>query len=374
MRYLAVLSLTALFAFPAEALRPEDIGATQYGTGYVAAAEKYRKKVTKYGNTHGWDETKIQKYYSELEKIFLVEFKNVPKTLKKTSLVEEERKTFFQMIAHLQEEDRLQKPTVIMIGKDQAVATDGHHRLRTMVYLTEVLEGGEKIWPGEVKHSLAHVNRLSPKGELISSLDLVDPIVLENFPKKAKASEIMQELLERRLGLWDDPKDDALAAKYYGPKKSHQASKKDLDYLASKLGITDGPDGIKFTPITELPDSSTRTLMGRYFDTRKIKKGAAFKDYVEFYVGDDLREIVKEKPGSYPNLEKVIDPKTSIKEQQRLMEAAMNELDYVYATKKSLREKTVSFAVSGDVKVEAALRKLKNSICSLAKPAKLKID
>lgn len=374
MYYLSILSLAFLFALPAKALRPEDIGATQYGTGYVAAAEKYRKKVTKYGNTHGWDEGKIQKYYKELEKVFLVQFEKVPHTLKKTGLIEEERKTFFQMIAHLQEEDRLQKPTVIMIGKDKAVATDGHHRLRTMVYLTEILEEGDKLWPGEVKHSLAHVNRVTSKGELISSLDLVDPIVLENFSKKAKAHEIMQELLERRLGLWDDPKDDALAAKYYGPKKSHRAPKKDLEYLASKLGITDGPDGIKFTPISELPDSSTRTLMGRYFDSRKVKKGAAFKDYVEFYVGYDVRDIVKERPGSYPNLEKVIDPKTSIQEQQKLMEAAMNELDYIYATKKSLREKTVSFAVTGNEQVEKAMRKLKYSICSLSKPAKLKID
>lgn len=363
-----VILVLLLHASLAVAILPESVGSSQYGTGYISAADKYIIKVDALAKKAGWsDELKI-KLYSELDKLLLSSHGQEKAILQASKLSASERKTFLTMICTLQDTDRLKKPRLFMIGKHRAVATDGHHRLRTMVKLTDSLKEANKLWPMDVREILISAGRIDKERKLIMSLPLIDPIIVTILPKDAKAYELMRALLKEHLGLWLDPSDNDLAAKFHG-KKSEKASKSELKYLASKLGITDGPEGIKYIPITELPDNSMRTLMGKFFATRGFKEGkVSFKDYVEFYVGDDVTHLVNKHPEKYPSLAKVTNPKATIAEQRLHLNAAMDELDELFSLKKKLNKSTVELSSSGKAKkaVQSKLEALKFKYCEIS--------
>lgn len=352
-----------LLATVAHAILPENVGSTQYGTGWIAASDKYDKRVKAYGLKMGWNEQQTNKLYGQLEKILLSNANEEMAIMKASQFTSAERKMFFEMVVHLQEGDRVKKPKLFMIGTQRAVATDGHHRLRTMIKLKKSLEASKDIWPEELTSVMKDLNRVTPDGKLITSLELHEPIVLKKLPKDVKSHQLMREILEQKLGLWLDPADDALATKYYG-KKAQNASKKELQYLASKLGIVDSADGIKYIPIDELPDSSMRTLMGRFFDTRGFKAGkVGFKDYVEFYVGDDVKKAVGKNPLRYPNLVKIANPATTLAEQRQVLNGAMLELERLIAVEPKIVDKILSLTNLGEKEVKWRMEKLKFSYC-----------
>ncbi len=359
-----VLFCSLVISTLAFAILPENIGGTQYGVGYVAASNKIPKDLKVISTELGWTEIKYDMYLHKIEQIMLSRHDEVHNILKNSTFSTEHRAEFLDVLARLQEMERKNKPKLFMLGPERAVATDGHHRVRNMVKLTEAMESSAKLWPDEVLNVLSKYQRIDKSGKMVLSLSLIDPIVVMNLPANTDAATLMRNILIHRAGLWSDPADVALAKKYMGTKNIDKITKKELRYLASKLGIVDGVNGVTFTPVTELPDYSLRTLVGDFFAKKKIKgKPAAFKDYVEFYVGDEIKKYVAKNPAKYPALAKIVNPQTSIAEQRALMQSASLELERLYAVKKGIYEKTLDLTIKGRPEVEASLERIRYMYC-----------
>jgi hypothetical protein len=188
--------------------------------------------------------------------------------------------------------------------------------------------------------------------------------VVAKLPANATAAEVMREILVHKSGLWLDPADVAMAAKFGGKKNVANATKKELRYLAGKLGILDTPKGLVFTPVTELPDYSLRSLVGKFFYSRGFKEGkVAFKDYVEFYIGDEIKGYVAKNPSQYPALAKIVHPETTIAEQKAVTNAAFEELEHLFAVKKGMTERTLALTFKGKADVTEAMDKVRFKFC-----------
>lgn len=344
---------------------PENIGSTQYGTGHLAAAQKYARRISKYGEKNNWDKKFIERVTLSLEKLLCTQTNKVGAVLKSLDLSPKERKKFLGIIPELQKMDQGKVAQLLLIGKNRAVATDGHHRVRTMVKMSEVLSEANKLWPKEVKYILAPYERVRPNGELVLTLPLLKADVLDKLPENARARDVMRSILSHKMGLWSDPKDDALATSFYGKEKSMTANGNQLDHLARKLGIIDGPKGVTFIPIAKLPDSPMRTLMGSYFSSRGLKNDEkiSYKAYVEFYLGDDVKVLVTKNPKKYPILYKILVLGSSVEEQKRFLTLAMEEMDKLFALHEALILKTMALTQTGAHEVENLLFKMKVKNC-----------
>lgn len=360
---MVAIYLCFLFTKNGHAILPEQVGSTQYGVGYVAAALKYRERLAVIAKENKLTESQALKIQKSLEELLTIPTNEMDDYLKTHFADPRERKIFLTTITKLQVTDQSKVVQLFMIGENRAVATDGHHRIRTMTQMANILKKSEVLWPGEVRSILKAEGRVK-KGELIYSFHINKESIVERLPKKATASDVMLALLKRKTGLWENPTDAKFAKKFYG-KKSMNATNKDLTYLANKLGIVDGPRGVMYTPITELPDSTMRTLMGNFFRSRGLKsKKISYRAYIEFFLGDKVVEIINKDPKKYPTLNKVLNTSgMRVMEQVHLMENALNELDDVFARYEAIADKTKSLTLKGHGRVDDLLNKMKLQLC-----------
>lgn len=349
---------------PSSAIFPENIGATQYGTGHLAAAGKLEKESLRIGEELGWPEEKTRALHGHVENLISSKENLIPQFFANSSIPHSERKSFIDLVLKLQEKVSSKSPVLFMIGSDRAVAVDGHHKIRALGKLNEIVEESRNSWAQELTASLSEKGRIR-NGVMETSLEFKKPKILHTFSPNIKASKLMRVILASKMGIWADPKDDKLAKKFYGKKRASKASKTELKHLASQLGIKDGPKGLSFTPVLNLPDSPNRTLMGMYFESRGLKDGdVAYRMYVEFYVGDEVKTIAAKNPEQFPNLSKFLDPKTGVREQKKVLKEAMTELDEMFALKKKLSTATIQLASKGSTEVERLLTKIKTAYCS----------
>jgi len=374
LRYLTFLLLFLTF-YPAESVLAkifaEDVGGTQYGTGHLAAAQKYKERVDDIAKREKWSPEFKERLYLSLEEMLCSHKNDMAVILRSNFHSPGERKTLFRTIFELQDTDQKKVVQLLMIGKDRAVAVDGHHRIRTRVQLSNILKVSNNLWPEEVKSTMTSAGRLKKNGDLKWSLPIENPQVIGELPGDAKAREIMRALLKQNMGLWKDPADMAMAKSFFG-KKSKNASKNDLQYLASKLGIVDSPSGVRYIQVTDLPDASMRTVMGNYFRTRGMKSDKiTFQAYVEFYLGDEVKQKVLQNPGKYPMLGRILDPDAPIMKQKLLMDTALDEIDKLFSDFEEMKAKTTDLTITGSRRVENTLEKIRFFKCGRASAMEL---
>ncbi len=347
---------------PAQAIYPENIGTTQYGIGYLAAADKLDRDARRLGDDRGWSREKSRRLYTLIEDGITAPASGLSRILSRVS--EDDRKGFIRMLVHLQEVVSEKSPWLFMIGRDRAVATDGHHKVRSLQRLNDMLTLSSERWRTETRKILSDADRVDRAGRMRTRLPFSAPEVLGRYPANVKAAEVMRGILSQRMGLWENPEDTALARRFYGPEASRRASVQDLNRLASSLGIEDSPTGLSFIPIREVRDNPTRTLMGVYFETRGLKEGdVGFIAYTEFFVGDHVRELAQQDPQRYRSIIRFLSPETTIQQQRELLPAALNEVDALYANRATLAAATLELASQGARDVERLLNKLKRSYC-----------
>lgn len=356
--------LFALFPLSSFALYPEQIGATQYATGHLSSASKLKGDAYEIGAALGWRTEKTAAMFRTIEEMLISGLGDIPRMMRGLKFTESERRTFLELTTRLQDKVSTKKPLLIMIGENRAVATDGHHKIRALAKLNEILKESQSIWPLETRSVLTVLGRVSSDGRLETALKFKHPKIVDKIPKDAKASKVVRTLLKNKMGLWKSQKDDELARSFYSKKKSQKISKKDLKYLGAKLGIEDGPQGLKLRSIQDLPDSPNRTLMGHYFESRGLKAGdVAFRTYVEFYVGNDVKEIASKNANRFPNLIKFLTSQTPVKEQKLILERAMNELDEMFVLKKKISKSTMESATKNSKDVEKAIGRIQEATC-----------
>ncbi len=363
---LNLLKTTLLFlliqVLPSYAIFPENIGATQYGIGYLAAADKLDRDARKFGDDRGWPRERSRRLYNLIEDGITASSSELPRILNRVP--EDDRKAFIRLLVHLQEKVSEKSPWLFMIGRDRAVATDGHHKVRSLQRLNDLLAQSSERWPIEVRKVLKDADRIGGNGRLKIRLPFSNPEILGRFPADVRAADVMRGILAQRMGLWESADDTTLARRYYGPEASGRASTRELNHLASRLGLEDSPNGLSFVPIRELRDNPTRTLMGVYFETRGLKEGdVAYVAYTEFFVGDQVRTLAQQNPERYRNIINLLAPGATIQQQRDLLPAALSEVDHLYANRAGLARTTIDMATRGRRDVEDLLNKLKRSYC-----------
>lgn len=374
MRYLSVLFLLLAF-IPTESVLAkifaEDVGGTQYGTGHLAAAQKYRERIDAIAVREGWSEPFRNRIYLSIEEMLCMPRSGMSSVLRSKLPDPMDRRALLKTIVELQETDQKKVVQLLMIGNKRAVAVDGHHRIRTRVQLSNILKEANSLWPGEVRVAMSSLGRVKEDGKIRWALPIENPDIIGELPKDAKAKDVMETLLKKGMGLWKDPDDMALAKSLFG-KKSKDASKKQLEYLASKLGILDSPDGLKYTPVVELPDASMRTVMGNYFRSRGMKsKKITFQAYVEFYLGDDMKRKALQNPRKFPNLNRILNSDPTIMNQKLVMQEALNEVDQIFIEFEDMTAKATGLTITGADRVEETLNKLRFYKCGKASSMEL---
>lgn len=366
MRYLSVLLILLTF-IPAESVLAkifaEDVGGTQYGTGHLAAAQKYKERIDDIAKREKWTpEFKVRLYLS-VEEMLCSPKVGMSAILRGNFQSPKERKILFRTIVELQKTDQKKVVQLLMIGNDRAVAVDGHHRIRTRVQLSNILKVSNNLWPEELEPTLQSLGRMKKNGDVKWALPIENPTIIGELPKGAKAKEVMTELLKQNMGLWQDPADMAMAKSFFG-KKVKNASKNDLQYLASKLGIIDSPSGVKYIPVADLPDASMRTVMGNYFRSRGMKSDKiTFKAYVEFYLGDEVKLKALQNPAKYPMLIRIFNSEAPIMKQKLLMDTALDEIDQIFADYEDMTARTTDLTLKGSRRVENSLNRIKFHNC-----------
>jgi hypothetical protein len=359
---LLLLLLLLLQVLPAYAISPENIGASQYGIGYLAAAEKLDRDADKFGERRDWPREKTRRLYDIVEQGLTGSSQNVRPVL--AQVPEQDRKSFIRLVVHLQERVSKKSPWLFMIGADRAVATDGHHKVRSLQRLNDLLDQSHQRWPRLTREVLEDRRRISRKGVPQVRIPFKNPVVLARYPANVPAAEVMRGILAQRMGLWESAEDTALARRYYGSEAGQRASIRELNHLASRLGIEDMNSGIIFREIRHLPDNPFRSQMGVYFESRGLKAGdVGYVAYTEFFVGDRVRQLALQNPERYQNILKFLAPNVSIEQQRALLAAAIREVDDLYASQPGLRRATVDLSTRGSRDVEKLLEKLKKSYC-----------
>lgn len=364
-----------LFIIPAETvlakIYAENVGGTQYGTGHLAAAQKYKERIFDIAAREKWTDAFRDRVYLSVEELLCVPESDMAPVLKKNFPLAPDRKKFIKTIVELQETDQKKVVQLLMIGEKRAVAVDGHHRIRTRVKLSNALKVAEKLWPVESITTLTKLGRVKKDGEIIWSLPIENPQIIGNLPKDAKAKDVMKELLKQGMGLWRDSGDMALAKSLFG-KEAKNATKAQLKYLASKLGIEDTPTGLKYTPVVDLPDASMRTVMGNYFRSRGMKSNKiAFQAYVEFYLGDDVKLKAFQNPQKYPNLNRILNSDPTIMNQKLVMTKALEEVDQIFVDYEEMTSKATGLTIKGSKHVEETLKKIRFFNCGKASAMEL---
>ena len=323
------------------AILPEEIGATQFATGHLSAAERYRKTLSKIVSQERLHSSISEKYYDHLEK-FLLNTSDHSYTLRTMFRSPEERREFLRIALIIQENDQSMKPRLIMIGENRGIAVDGHHRIRTIAKINQMIYEAYKLWPDEMQRLLAPMGRIKPDGTPILSFHYKKIKIVSQLPETATAAEVVRELLALRMGLWEYPEDQGLANKHYGTLESKKASEVELKELGKKLNILDDSKSgnIQYSPVAELPDSPVRTLIGKWFDSRYLKIGFNFRDYSEFYVGDEIKKIISDEPGKHPNIENFLQKEgLDIHFQKKHLPNTLGELDQILLTNVNFRER-----------------------------------
>lgn len=367
--------LILLFLIPAETvlakIYAENVGGTQYGTGHLAAAQKYKERIFEIAAREKWTDAFRERVYLSLEEMLCLPESNMDSILKTNFIFAPDRKKFVKTIVELQETDQKKVVQLLMIGEKRAVAVDGHHRIRTRVQLSKILKVTEKLWPVESLTTLTKLGRVKKDGEIIWSLPIENPQIIGNLPKDAKAKDVMKELLKQGMGLWRESGDMDLAKSLFG-KEAKNATKAQLNYLASKLGIEDSPTGLKYIPVVDLPDASMRTVMGNYFRTRKMKSDKiSFQAYVEFYLGDEVKKKSFEHPAKYPNLNRILNSDPTIMNQKLVMSKALEEVDQIFIDYEEMTSKVTGLTIMGSKRVEEALNKIRFVKCGKASALEL---
>lgn len=366
MRYLPVLFILLAFAATVTVhakIFAEDVGGTQYGTGHLAAAQKYRERIDTIAAREKWSPVVRDRIYLAIEQMLCVPKENMSAILQRNFPAPHDRRVLLKTIVELQDTDQKKVVQLLMIGNHRAVAVDGHHRIRTRVQLSNILKVSNDIWSSEVKSAMTSLDRVKKNGEIRWSLPIENPQIIGELPKDAKAKDVMETLLKQGMGLWKDPDDMALAKSFFG-KKAKDASKKDLLYLAEKLGIVDSPAGVKYVPVVDLPDASMRTVMGNYFRSRGMKsKKISFQAYVEFYLGDEVRSKAFNNRTKYPNLNRILVSDPSIINQKLVMQQALEEIDQIFVDYEDMTAKATGLTISGTDRVEETLNKIRFFKC-----------
>ncbi len=357
-----LLITSSLFAITALAIRPEQIGGSQYAVGVVNVAQmQVQGLATRFAPDHIVPERMVK----DIENLLLSSAADGRRMMRSMNYSPKDRRLFVKTIALLQQQGRSKGASVFMIGSDQAIAVDGHHRVRGQARHYDIMVNAGELWPDETKHVLQPMGRVLENGRIVYSLDL-DPSkvnVVRRLPANTTAEELMRALLQDGKGVWQNPTLNRLGQSYFG-EAAGNASQTDLRALAQGLGISNAPSGrVTLTPIGILPDDSWRSLLGYHFFDRGVTHSPiGFVDYVEFYVADSAREFVASAPGRYPALERLTNNPT-MQEQAELKLRAAEEFDQLIAAHPELRNEILRNSNASRQSLASQIARIQFKVC-----------
>ncbi len=337
--------------------RPEQVGGTQHSTGHVNAAEMFNPQISKAAQELGLNADKAI-HRTIMAALESPDQASVQRIIANSNLNSTQRAELTRIVNKLQENGAKSPPKVVMVG-GQALATDGHHRVRGQAKFGEIMEEANRQWPIEVGQTLDSLpgrtgaNRFSLPYEI--PFEQTDSgRLVARLPANASMDEVMQVILTENKGIWRDPALSELAQRLRSNGNLGAASSADLQRLAAGLGLRMENGRLISTPVVNLPDDMSRSLVGNNFFTRGVTSRGSVKgvevvqiDYVEFHVADDIKgALSRNGVDDFPNLRKLMSSQNLTPDQQNAIKALANaELDELMLREPSLREGIINRTV-----------------------------